>query len=157
MLSITVTFKTFSAPHDELKVSDVHQDGEEATIRLHEKGDKRRTIDLHFAAAQAIAEYIEHAGITSGPLFRPRLNPRSKKLANRPMDSVTMYRLIQSYLEQPPGAVKDVQPSCLVIGVVSPSLTMQDKADFILLRTIHMVIIPSLYRAKCYHEQRQAG
>jgi hypothetical protein len=27
-----------------LKVSDFHQDGEEATIRLHEKGDKRRTI-----------------------------------------------------------------------------------------------------------------
>lgn len=92
-----------------LKVSDVHQDGEEATIRLHEKGDKRRTIGLHFAAAEAIGEYIEHAGITSGPLFRPRLNPRSKKLANRPMDPVTMYRLIQSYLEQLPGAVKEVQ------------------------------------------------
>jgi site-specific recombinase XerD len=92
-----------------LKVSDIHQDGEEATIRLHEKGDKRRTIGLHFAAAQAIAEYIEHAGITSGPLFRPRLNPRSKKLANRAMDPVTMYRLIQSYLEQLPGAVKEIQ------------------------------------------------
>ena len=38
-----------------LKVSDFHQDGDEATIRLHEKGDKRRTIGLHFQAAQAIA------------------------------------------------------------------------------------------------------
>jgi site-specific recombinase XerD len=27
-----------------LKVSDFHQDGDPATIRLHEKGDKRRTI-----------------------------------------------------------------------------------------------------------------
>ena len=44
-----------------LRVSDFHRDGEEATIRLHEKGDKRRTIGLHFAAAEAIREYIEHA------------------------------------------------------------------------------------------------
>jgi site-specific recombinase XerD len=44
-----------------------NQNGEEATIRLHEKGDKRRTIGLHFAAAQVIAEYIEHAGITMVP------------------------------------------------------------------------------------------
>lgn len=50
-----------------LKVSDFHQDGETATIRLHEKGDKRRTIGLHYAAAQAITEYIEAAGISSGP------------------------------------------------------------------------------------------
>jgi integrase len=57
-----------------LKVSDFHQDGDEATIRLHEKGDKRRTIGLHFQAAQAIAEYIEKAGLTSGPLFRPLLH-----------------------------------------------------------------------------------
>jgi integrase len=63
-----------------LKIADFHQDGDEATIRLHEKGDKRRTIGLHFQAAQAIAEYIEKAQLTSGPLFRPRLNPRSKKL-----------------------------------------------------------------------------
>src|SRR6266446_2524261 len=76
-----------------LKVSDFHQDGDEATIRLHEKGDKRRTIGLHFTAAQAIAEYIEKAELTSGPLFRPLLNPRSKKLANQNMDPATLYRL----------------------------------------------------------------
>ena len=35
-----------------LKVSDFHRDGEEATIRLHEKGDKRRTIGIHYAAAE---------------------------------------------------------------------------------------------------------
>ncbi|PWU11313.1 MAG: hypothetical protein C5B51_02910 [Terriglobia bacterium] len=57
-----------------LKASDFHQDGDEATIRLHEKGDKRRTIGLHFQAAQAIAEYIDKAELTSGPPFRPRLN-----------------------------------------------------------------------------------
>ena len=55
-----------------LKVKDFHQDGDEATIALHEKGDKHRRIGLHFAAAQAIAEYIEKAGLTKGPLFRAR-------------------------------------------------------------------------------------
>ena len=38
-----------------LKVSDFHQDGDEATIRLHEKGDKRRTIGLHFQAPRPSA------------------------------------------------------------------------------------------------------
>ena len=33
-------------------------------IRLHEKGDHRRTIGLHYAAAQAIREYIDKAGIS---------------------------------------------------------------------------------------------
>jgi site-specific recombinase XerC len=37
-----------------LKVSDYHQEHEQATIRINEKGGKRRTIGLHFAAAEAI-------------------------------------------------------------------------------------------------------
>ena len=90
-----------------LKVSDFHQDGDQATVRLHEKGDKHSTIGLHFQAAQAIGEYIEKAELTSGPLFRPRLNPRSTKLAFRGMDSATMYRLVEGYLQQLPGSVKE--------------------------------------------------
>jgi site-specific recombinase XerD len=91
-----------------LKVSDFHQDGQEATIRIHEKGDKRRTIGLHWGAAQAISEYIEQAGLTSGPLFRGQAAPRSrKKLSARPMDSATMYRTIEGYLERLPGAMKE--------------------------------------------------
>jgi integrase/recombinase XerC len=90
-----------------LKVSDFHQDEGQATIRLHEKGDKHRTIGLHFQAAQAIGEYLESAELISGPLFRPRLNPRSKKLAARFMDSSTMYRLVESYLQRLPSAVKE--------------------------------------------------
>ena len=54
-----------------LRVKDFHQDGEEATVTLHEKGDKHRRIGLHFAAAEAIAAYITKAEITKGPLFRP--------------------------------------------------------------------------------------
>jgi len=90
-----------------LKVSDFHQDGDQATIRLHEKGDKRRTIGLHFQAAQAIHEYIEKAELKSGPLFRPRLNPRSKKLASRFMDPASLYRVVQGYFLRLPGGVKE--------------------------------------------------
>ena len=63
-----------------LRVKDFHQDGEEATVTLHEKGDKHRRIGLHFAAAEAIAAYIAKAELTKGPLFRARLNSRSQKL-----------------------------------------------------------------------------
>jgi site-specific recombinase XerD len=89
-----------------LKVSDFHQEGD-ATIRLHEKGDKRRTIGLHYAAAHATSEYMEKAVITSGPLFRPRLNPRIQKLSDRAMNPVTMYLIIQSFLERFRGAMKE--------------------------------------------------
>jgi len=92
-----------------LKVSDIHIEGDEATIRLHEKGDKRRTIGLHFNAAEAISSYIEKAELKKGPLFRARLHSRSKKLGTQAMDSASMYRLIQSYLERLPGAMKEVE------------------------------------------------
>lgn len=88
-----------------LKVSDFHQEHEQATIRINEKGGKRRTIGLHFAAAEAIREYLEAAGITSGPLFRPQQNSRNEELADRHMNPVTMYLLIQSYLSRLPGAM----------------------------------------------------
>ena len=92
-----------------LKVSDFHQDGDEATLRLHEKGDKRRTIGLHFHAAQAIAEYIAKAELTAGPLFRPRRGPRSQKLASRHLEASAMYSLVQRYMERLPGAMKEEQ------------------------------------------------
>ncbi len=91
-----------------LKVEDFHQEEGEATIRLHEKGNKRRTIGLNPVAAQAIDEYIKHAGLTSGPLFRPRRAPGSEKLAERHMGEVTMYRVILGYLERLPSAMKEV-------------------------------------------------
>ena len=50
-------------------VEDFHLDEGEATMRLNEKGDKRRTIGLNPVAAQAIDEYIRFAGLTSGPLL----------------------------------------------------------------------------------------
>ncbi len=92
-----------------LKVSDFHHDGDEATVRLSEKGDHRRTIGIHFTAAQAIQEYLERAEITSGPLFRTRLNPKSRKLAEHGFTPVSMWRLLVSYLEELPGALRERQ------------------------------------------------
>ena len=89
-----------------LRVQDLHIEDDEATVRVNEKGDKRRTIGLHFAAAEAISTYAEKAGIESGPLFRPRCGPRSSTLAARHMSDKAMYLLIQGYLEKLPGAMR---------------------------------------------------
>jgi integrase len=88
-----------------LKVSDFVNDHEHATIRLTEKGGRRRTIGMHFAAAEAISEYISAAQITSGLLFRPRLGPTSRQLADKALSPAAMYRLVLSYLVRLPGAM----------------------------------------------------
>jgi integrase/recombinase XerC len=90
-----------------LKVEDFHLEDGNATVRLHEKGDKRRTIGLNPVAGQAIEEYIQHAGLTSGPLFRPRRAPGSDELAGRAISEVSLYRVILSYLQRLPGAMKE--------------------------------------------------
>jgi len=74
-----------------LMVSDFRQDGDEATIRISEKDGHRRTIGLHFAAAEAISQYLEAAEITRGPIFRPQAGSRTMKLANRAMTATAMY------------------------------------------------------------------
>lgn len=99
-----------------VRAQDFHVDGDEATIRIAEKGDKRRTIGIHFAAAEAIGEYLKNAEIESGPLFRPRRGPNSPALANRPMTETAMYLLIMSYLRRLPNASRaevDGKKHCL--------------------------------------------
>ena len=88
-----------------LKVKDFHQDGDEATITLHEKGDKHRRIGLHFSAAEAIAEYLKKSGITQGPLFRAQRHSKVKELGENPICLVSMYNLLQGYLTRLPGSM----------------------------------------------------
>lgn len=90
-----------------LKVKDFHQDGDEATITLHEKGDKHRRIGLHFAAAEAISEYIAKAGLTKGPLFRAQRHSKKKEMGEQPIGLVTMYHLLQGYLARLPGSMRE--------------------------------------------------
>jgi len=88
-----------------LDVEDLHTDGGQATIRLHEKGGRVRVIGLHFQAAQSIAEYIEKAGLKSGPLFRPRPNALAYHLSDRRIRPASLYALILGYLRKLPGAL----------------------------------------------------
>jgi site-specific recombinase XerD len=90
-----------------LRVKDFHQDGDEATVTLHEKGDKHRRIGLHFAAAEALAAYIAKAELSKGPLFRARLNSRSQKLGLAPIGMVTIYNLVQRYLVRLPSSIQE--------------------------------------------------
>ena len=90
-----------------LKVSDFHQDGDEATIALHEKGDRRRKIGLHFTAAQAIVEYTEKAGLTKGPCSGPAGTRGGSSSSDRPIGLVTMYTLLQGYLARLPGSLRE--------------------------------------------------
>jgi site-specific recombinase XerD len=90
-----------------LRVKDFHQDGEEATLSLHEKGDKHRRIGLHFAAAEAIAEYIKQAGLAKGALFRAQRHSKVKELGETPIGLVTMYNLLQRYLARLPGSMRE--------------------------------------------------
>ena len=89
-----------------LNVSDFHQDGDEATLRFHLKGNRYKTKGIHFSAAESITEYIGAAGIESGPLFRPSLS-YSDALASRRMSQRSMYRVLISYLERLPGAMQE--------------------------------------------------
>jgi integrase len=77
-----------------LNVKDFHYDDHSPTLRLTEKGNRRRTIGLHITAAEAIRDYIAQAQLEKGPLFRPRLNPRSQKLGSDRMSYSTAYRLL---------------------------------------------------------------
>lgn len=90
-----------------LDVSDFHQDGDEATLRFHLKGNRYKTKGIHFSAAESIAEYIHAAGIESGPLFRPRVSRHGDALAPRRMTQRSMYRLLMTYLERLPGAMQE--------------------------------------------------
>ena len=90
-----------------LRVDDFYLDADDATIKVKEKGSKKRRIGLNFQAAEAIQSYLDVSGISGGPLFRARANPKSTKLGSRAMSERSMYRLIQSYLEQLPGAMTE--------------------------------------------------
>jgi integrase len=78
-------------------------------LRFHLKGGKIKTKGLHYQAAQAIREYIEKAGLESGPLFLPRRNSKTEDLANRRITERSMNRLLMSYLERLPGSMQEVE------------------------------------------------
>jgi site-specific recombinase XerD len=90
-----------------LLVEDFREEEDEATLRLREKGDKRRTIGLHYAAAHAIREYVRRSGLTSGPLFRPRRHSHTDDLGTTPIGPRTMWTILKGYLANVPNALRE--------------------------------------------------
>lgn len=91
----------------QLNVPDFHLDGDEASMRFHLKGGRTKVKGIHFAAADAIAEYVKAAGIESGPLLGPARSPHSDALADRRLSQRAMYTILMSYLAQLPGALQE--------------------------------------------------
>jgi site-specific recombinase XerD len=92
-----------------LDVEDFRADADDPALRITEKGSRRRTIGLNVLAAQALRDYLDKAQLAAGPLFRPRLNPRSEKLGQGRMSYPTAYRLLQGYFARLPGALQDAE------------------------------------------------
>jgi hypothetical protein len=90
-------------------VADFRQHEEEATLRIHEKGGQRRTVSLHFLAANAVQAYLEQAGLKTWALFRARLNSRSQQLGRKRMSRRSLYRLLMGYLERQPKSLQEVE------------------------------------------------
>lgn len=92
----------------DLMLSDFNNDQDCSTIRLKEKGGKTRTIGIHFAAAEAIQQYIDFCRIGPGPLFRPRASSNASHLANRALSRNAMREIVSSYLRMLPGSLVEV-------------------------------------------------
>ena len=92
----------------DLLLSDFDCSQECSTIRLREKGGKVRTIGLHFAAAEAIQQYIDCCYIGPGPLFRPLVSSNASRLANRPLSRKAMYEIVMQYLRLLPGSLIEI-------------------------------------------------
>lgn len=90
-----------------LKVSDFHDDEEDATLTLSEKGERRRKIGIHPSCRDALREYLHHSALSAGPLFRPRRGSRSQALSERAFTPTAMYKLLLTYLARLPGALRD--------------------------------------------------
>ena len=80
-----------------------------STIRLREKGNRVRTIGIHFAAAEAIQQYVDFCGIGPGPLFRPLAASNASYLANRPLSRHATYDIVMNYLRLLPGALIEIE------------------------------------------------
>ena len=78
-----------------LKVSDFHQYGDQATIRLHEKGGKHRTHRPTLPGFSGLGvSTLTLSVLRGGPLISATAIGRSQKLSKGPMNEATLYRLM---------------------------------------------------------------
>ena len=89
-----------------LDVADFHDEEQDSTLEITEKGNKRRRIGIHFAAAQAIREHLKWNTLETGPLFRAQHAPRATgQLGYKRISITVLWRKIGRYLSKLPGAV----------------------------------------------------
>ena len=90
-----------------LDVADFHNDEDDPTLSIQEKGRgrARRLVGVHYVLAELLRDYLEHSNLSSGPLFRARANSKNIKLSNGRIDESTVYDLLLGYLGRVPGAM----------------------------------------------------
>lgn len=79
-----------------LTVPDIHQRRGVPHLRIHGKGGKVRYIPLHPAAQAALSDYLDAAGHTTGPVFKPIRNNRTGDL-NRALSPDGIYKIVCGY------------------------------------------------------------
>ena len=89
-----------------LEAHDIYKDPADGpVVRYWQKGNKKEDAQgIHSKAFVAVCQYKAAAGITSGPLFRPRANRNTDKLADRAVSTSGMTKILQDYLNLLPDA-----------------------------------------------------
>jgi integrase len=79
-----------------MRLGDFYQIGRRTWIRLHEKGGKFHEVPAHHNACDYLDAYLKAAGLEGEktPLFRSTRG-RSKKLTDKPMSRVDVFRMIR--------------------------------------------------------------
>ena len=81
-----------------LTLKSFRHDGTQYTLRFSEKGGKAREIPVRHDLEQLLRAYIETAGITEGPLFRPAVR-RTKTLIAKAMSGIDICRMMKRRLK----------------------------------------------------------
>lgn len=90
-----------------LDVAHFHDSEEDPSLTIVEKGSKRRTIGIHFLAAESLRHLIAVGGFDAGPLFRAQRTAHDATCFSMSrISSATLWRIVEKYLRLLPGAIK---------------------------------------------------
>jgi site-specific recombinase XerD len=81
-----------------LTLKSLGHDGTQYSLRFSEKGGKAREIAVRHDLEKMLLDYIQAAGISDGPLFRPAFR-RRKKLTAKAMSGIDICRMMKRRLK----------------------------------------------------------
>jgi len=81
-----------------LTLKSLRHDGTQYSLRFSEKGGMAREIPVRHDLQKMLLDYIQAAGITVGPLFRPAFR-RTKKLTAKAMSGIGICRMMKRRLK----------------------------------------------------------